>query len=72
MQKVRDIAIKALNIIKKYDKQPYTNVDDQFNTDLTIEQKRNTVVLLHKLGIPIIFPANESFNNHQIHFSEGI
>lgn len=71
MQKVRDIAIKALNIIKKYDKQPYTIVDDQFNTDLTIAQKRNTVVLLHKLGIPIIVPANESFNNHQNHFSEG-
>lgn len=72
MQKVRDIAIKALNIIKKYDKQPYTNVENQFNTDLSIAQKRTIVVLLHKLGIPIIVPANESFNIHQIHFSYRI
>ena len=69
IEKVRNIAINALNIIKKYDKQPYANVENQFNTDLTIVQKRTIIVLLHKLGIPIIVPANERFDIHKIHFA---
>lgn len=72
LQKVRNIAIDALIIIKKYVNQPYSNVENQFNTDLSIAQKRTIIVLLHKLGIPIIVPANESFDIHQIHFSNRI
>ena len=72
MAKVRDIAINALNIIKHYNGQSYTKAENQFNTDLTIAQKRTIIVLLHKLGIPIIVPANETFDIHRIHFAERI
>jgi len=72
MEAVRDIAIKALNIIKHYDNQSYTKAANQFNTDLTIAQKRTIIVLLHKLGIPVIVPANETFDIHRIHFSDRI
>lgn len=70
--KVRDIAIKALNIIKHYNGQSYIKSENQFNTDLTIAQKRTVIVLLHKLGIPIIVPANETFDIHKIHFADKI
>lgn len=72
MAEVRNIAIKALNIIRHYDGQSYVKAENQFNTDLTIAQKRTIIVLLHKLGIPIIVPANETFNIHRIHFAERI
>lgn len=72
MAKVRDIAINALDIIKHYNGQSYTKAENQFNTDLTIAQKRTIIVLLHKLGIPIIVPANETFDIHRIHFAERI
>ena len=70
MAEVRDIAIKALNIIRHYNGQTYVKAENQFNTDLTIAQKRTIIVLLHKLGIPVIVPANESFDIHRIHFAE--
>lgn len=70
--KVRAIAIKALNVIKNYNSQPYINAENQFNTDLTIAEKRTILVLLHKLGIPVIVPANESFDIHKIHFTERV
>lgn len=70
MAEVRAIAIKALNIIYHYKGQSYVKAENQFNTDLTIAQKRITIVLLHKLGIPIVVPANETFDIHRIHFSE--
>lgn len=70
MAEVRDIAIKALYIIRHYNGQTYVKAENQFNTDLTIAQKRTIIVLLHKLGIPVIVPANESFDIHRIHFAE--
>lgn len=72
MKDLRDIAIKALNIIKKYNNQSYKAVENQFNTDLSIAQKRTIIVLLHKLGIPVIVPANEKFDIHRIHFADSI
>ncbi len=72
MREVRAIAIKALNVIRHYKDQSYINAENQFNTDLTIAEKRTIIVLLHKLGIPIIVPANEAFDIHRIHFSDRI
>lgn len=69
MSELRGIAIKALNIIKKYAKQAYINAEDDFNTSLTITDKRCIIVLLHKLGIPVFVPANERFDIHRIHFA---
>ena len=42
MQRVRDIAIKALNLIKKYAKQSYRNSENDFNTSLSITETRYT------------------------------
>lgn len=72
MNELRGVAIKALNIIKKYDNQSYKTAENQFNTDLSIVQKRTIIVLLHKLGVPVIVPANETFDIHRIHFADRI
>ena len=72
MKKVRDIAIKALCIIKRYNKQSFTEAESEFNTSLTIAEKRTIIVLLHKLGIPVSIPINDTFDIHRIHFSEII
>lgn len=69
MSELRGIAIKALTIIRRYAKQSYKNAEDEFNTSLTITDKRCIIVLLHKLGIPIFVPANERFNIHRIQFA---
>ena len=69
MAELRGIAIKALAIIRKYAKQSYKNAEDEFNTSLTITDKRCIIVLLHKLGIPVFVPANERFDIHRIHFA---
>lgn len=69
LAEVRKIAVKALTIIKKYVKQEYSKAEDEFNTSLTITDKRCVIVLLHKLGIPVIVPANERFDIHRIHFA---
>lgn len=68
MQRVRDIAIKALNLIKKYAKQSYRNAENDFNTSLSITEKRIVIVALHKLGIPIGVPSNEVFNIRKVFF----
>lgn len=72
MAEVRDIAINALKILRKYSKQLYSNAENEFNTSLTITDKRCIIVLLHKLGIPVYIPANERFDIHQIHFSNRV
>ena len=72
MREVRAIAIKALNVIRHYKDQSYINAENQFNTDLTVAEKRTIIVLLHKLGIPIIVPTNEAFDIHRIHFADRI
>lgn len=68
MQRVRDIAIKALNLIKKYAKQSYRNAENDFNTSLSITEKRMVIVALHKLGVPIGVPSNEVFNIRKVFF----
>ena len=68
MQRVRDIAIKALNLIKKYAKQSYRNAENDFNTSLSITEKRMVIVALHKLGVPIAVPSNEVFNIRKVFF----
>lgn len=72
MADVRTIAIRALDIIKKYSKQSYCLAENEFNTSLTITDKRCVIVLLHKLGIPIFVPTNDTFDIHKIHFADRI
>lgn len=64
LSEVRNIAVKALTILRKYAKQEYGKAEDEFNTTLTITDKRCVIVLLHKLGIPVFVPANERFDIH--------
>lgn len=72
LTEVRNIAVKALRIIRKYAKQEYSKAEDEFNTSLTITDKRCVIVLLHKLGVPVFVPANERFDIHRIHFASRI
>ena len=72
MKKVRAIAIKALDVIKKYSKQSYMNAESDFNTSLSITEKRMVIVALHKLGIPMGVPANEVFDIRKIHFLDKV
>lgn len=72
LTEVRNIAVKALTILRKYAKQEYSKAEDEFNTSLTITDKRCVIVLLHKLGVPVFVPANERFDIHRIHFSSRI
>lgn len=55
MKKVRDIAVKALKLIKEYAKSnnTYSKIADEFNNKLSVSDKRAVLVALHKLGIPI-------------------
>lgn len=71
-EKVRNIAIKALNIIKSYSAKPYTEAESEFNNSFSIAEKRTIIVALHKLGIPIGIPSNEKFNVKKIHFIDSI
>jgi hypothetical protein len=72
MKKVRAIAIKALNVIKKYSKQSYRSAENDFNRSLSITEKRIVIVTLHKLGIPIGVPANELFDIRKIYFLDKV
>ena len=72
MKKVRAIVIKALDVIKKYSKQSYMNAESDFNTSLSITEKRMVIVALHKLGIPMGVPANEVFDIRKIHFLDEV
>ncbi len=72
MEKVRAIAIKALNILKKYSKQSFRNAENDFNTSLTIIEKRTILVALHKLGIPIGMPSDKVFSIKSIHFMDKV
>ena len=65
---VRDIAIKALNIIKSYSKKSYREAESEFNKSLSIAEKRTVIVALHKLGITFGVLSNETFNIKNIKF----
>lgn len=68
----RKIALKAIDILKKYAGQSYTNAQSDFNTSLSISEKRAVLVALHKLGIPFTIPAYSAFNISNIQFSDTI
>ena len=71
-EKIRSIAIKALNIIKSYSKKSYREAEGEFNKSLSIAEKRTIIVALHKLGIPFGVPSNETFSIKIIYFTDAI
>lgn len=68
----RKTALKAVEILKKYAGQPYYNAQSDFNTSLSISEKRAVLVALHKLGVPILVPASIAFQISNIQFSDII
>ena len=70
IKEIRKIAIKGLNIIKKYSstKGTYCNAKDDFNNTLTIAEKRTVLVSLHKIGVPIEMPIGNTFDIKNINF----
>lgn len=74
VKKVRDIAIKALNIIKGYAKanKPYSAANNEFNSKINVAEKRAILVVLHKLGIPILTNEKVLFDINDIKFGNKI
>ena len=72
MNKVRALAIKALKVLKKYSKQSFRNAENDFNTSLSLVEKRTVLVALHKLGIPIGVPSDEVFDIRKIYFIDSV
>lgn len=68
--KVREIAQKALAIIKGYAKErnTYNKASEQFNNGLTVSEKRAVLVALHKLGIPVDVPSKDIFSIKNVRF----
>lgn len=58
------MAVKALNIFKVYaqQKKSYAEAANEFNTKLSISEKRAVVVTLHKLGIPFETPTKDTLD----------
>ena len=71
-KKIRDIAIRGLNIIKFYARQSYKDAISQFNTELNISEKRAVVVALHKLGVPIEVSTKDVFDIKKIKFYDKL
>lgn len=72
IKNVRLMAIKALNIFKEYaqQKKSYADTANEFNTKLSISEKRAVVVALHKLGVPFEAPTKDVFDIRNIRFKD--
>ena len=72
VQKIRNIAIKALCIILEFakNKNSYKKSEDRFNNDLNNAEKRAVLVALHKIGVPISMTASGPFSIKSITFLE--
>lgn len=71
-KEVRAIAIKAINVIKKYAKgeNTYDMVSSDFNNTMSLAEKRTIIVVMHKLGIPVVVPPTSVFNVEAISFGK--
>ena len=59
----RKMAIKAIEILKKYSKKngTFDQAEQEFNNSVSLSEKRTILVALHKLGIPIIIQPDACF-----------
>lgn len=71
-EKVRKIAIRALNILKSYSGKSYREAEGEFNKEMSVAEKRTVIVALHKLGVPLGVPSNETFKIREIHFVDTV
>lgn len=74
IKNVRSMAIRALNIFKEYAQQKkiYAEAACEFNTKLSISEKRAVVVALHKLGVPFETLTNDIFDIKNIRFKDVV
>lgn len=63
-KKLRNIAIRALKIVRGYarDNGTYDMADNEFNSKLNIVEKRTIIVALHKVGLPILVQMETLFD----------
>ncbi len=73
-EEIRQIAIKAIDVIKKYahDGKTYDVVFTEFNNAISIAEKRTVIVALHKLGIPIVVHPSSAFKIENIVFDNKV
>lgn len=72
--KVRDIALRALKIVKCYAKSggTYDKACQELNLRLNIAEKRAVIVALHKVGLPIQIPVNAMFDIKYIQLAHTV
>lgn len=70
VNKVRQIAIKALDVFGRYAKQgqSFDMAASEFNNSLDVVEKRAVLVALCKLGIPVVKPINDLFQIEDVKF----
>ncbi|MGM9820767.1 MAG: hypothetical protein ACI3Z9_08215 [Candidatus Onthomorpha sp.] len=68
IKNVRSIAVKALDIFKEYSN--YADSANEFNTKLSVSEKRAVVVALHKLGVPFETPTRDIFDIKSIRLKD--
>lgn len=71
-KEVRAIALKAINVIKQYanGENTYDMASAEFNNKMSLAEKRTVIVVLHKLGIPIVIPPTTVFRIESISFEK--
>lgn len=67
-ENIRKIALRALNIFKDYDGKTYHDAESEFNTKLSITEKRIILVALYKIGIPIFAENIGKFSLENVSF----
>lgn len=74
VNKVRKIAIKALDVFSRYAKQEQTfdKAASEFNNSLDVVEKRAVLVALCKLGIPVVNPINDLFQIEDVKFEHKL
>ena len=67
-ENIRKIALRALDIFKDYDGKTYHDAESEFNTKLSITEKRIILVALYKIGIPIFAENIGKFSLENVSF----
>lgn len=66
----RKMAIKAINLFSKYSKKDgtFNLAEQEFNSTISLAEKRTILVALHKLGIPVIVKPDSDFSIEKVCF----
>ena len=64
------MAIKAINLFSKYAKKEgtFNLAEQEFNSCISLAEKRTILVALHKLGIPVIVKPDSDFSIEKVSF----